>query len=93
MTVGFDDATEQLIITGGTAIRLFRSAGSSDWGLDNVDAALHRFLYTSIYPDQREADVYVAQDSDGYWIKRQIRENLTNKILLTGHRSFLIGES
>ena len=71
ITVGFDDATEQLIITGGTAKSdsFIQIAGSSDWGLDNVEAAFATVsTYIQLYPDQMgSADVYVAQDSDGYW--------------------------
>ena len=73
VTVGFDDATEQLIITGGTAKSdsFIQIAGSSDWGLDNVDAAFATVsTYIQLYPDQQgSADVYVAQDSDGYWVE------------------------
>ena len=71
ITVGFDDATEQLIVTGGTAKSdsFIQIAGSSDWGLDNVEAAFARVsTYIQLYPDQQgSADVYVAQDTDGNW--------------------------
>jgi len=71
--VAFDDATSSLIITGATTSSnsFIQIAGSSDWGLENVDAAFGvSSTYVSLEQDDNGAGlVYVIQDKDGNWIE------------------------
>ena len=71
--VEFDDATSSLIITGATTSSnsFIQIAGSSDWGLENVDAAFGvSSTYVSLEQDDNGAGlVYVIQDKDGNWIE------------------------
>jgi flagellar hook-basal body protein len=71
--VDFDEGTEALIIRGATASdeSFIQIAGSSDWGLENIDAV---FGKTSTYirlaqDEEGSSPVYVSQDKDGNWIE------------------------
>jgi len=71
--VAFDDATSSLNIIGATTSSnsFIQIAGSSDWGLENVDAAFGvSSTYVSLEQDDNGAGlVYVIQDKDGNWIE------------------------
>tara|TARA_B110000977_G_scaffold163069_1_gene208841 strand:- start:1037 stop:3916 length:2880 start_codon:yes stop_codon:yes gene_type:complete len=71
--VDFNDVTESLIITGATSSdeSFIQIAGSSDWGLEDIDAAFGATsTYISLENDlQGNADVYVSQSKEGEWIE------------------------
>ena len=71
--VDFNDVTESLIITGATTSdeSFIQIAGSSDWGLEDIDAAFGATsTYISLENDlQGNAAVYVSQTKDGEWVE------------------------
>lgn len=71
--VDFNDETESLIITGSTtsAESFIQIAGSSDWGLEDIEAAFGATsTYIALENDlQGNAAVYVSQSKDGEWIE------------------------
>lgn len=71
--VEFDDASSALVITGATtsSTSFIQIAGSSDWGLENVDAAFGKAsTYVSLEQDDNGVGpVYVIQDKDGNWVE------------------------
>ena len=71
--VDFNDVTESLIITGSTtsADSFIQIAGSSDWGLEDIEAAFGATsTYISLENDlQGNASLYVSQSKDGEWVE------------------------
>ena len=71
--VDFNDVTESLIITGSTtsADSFIQIAGSSDWGLEDIEAAFGATsTYISLENDlQGNAALYVSQSKDGEWVE------------------------
>ena len=69
--VGFDEASEAIVITGATAsdTSFIQVAGHSDWGLENIDAGFGKTsTYIELVPDYSgTSEVYVTQDNDGNW--------------------------
>lgn len=71
--VDFDEGREALIIRGATASddSFIQIAGSSDWGLENIDAVFGRTsTYIRLAQDSDgTSPVYVSQDKAGNWIE------------------------
>ncbi len=71
--VDFNDVSESLIITGSTtsADSFIQIAGSSDWGLEDIEAAFGATsTYISLENDlQGNAALYVSQSKDGEWVE------------------------
>ena len=73
VTVGFDEGSESLVITGATASdsSFIQVAGHADWGLEDIDAGFGRTSsYIELVPDTSgTSEVYVTQDNAGNWIE------------------------
>ena len=73
VTVGFDEGTESLVITGATAsdTSFIQVAGHADWGLEDIDAGFGKTSsYIELVPDTSgTSEVYVTQDNAGNWIE------------------------
>ncbi len=71
--VDFDEGREALVIRGATASddSFIQIAGSSDWGLENIDAVFGRTsTYIRLAQDSDgTSPVYVSQDKAGNWIE------------------------
>ena len=73
VTVGFDEGSESLVITGATASdsSFIQVAGHADWGLEDIDAGFGKTSsYIELVPDTSgTSEVYVTQDNAGNWIE------------------------
>jgi flagellar hook-basal body protein len=73
VSVGFDESTESIVITGATQSdsSFIQVAGHSDWGLENIDAGFgSTSSYIELVPDvSGTSEVYVTQDNAGNWIE------------------------
>ncbi len=69
--VGFDEASEAIVITGATASddSFIQVAGHSDWGLEDIEAGFGKTsTYIELFADMSgTSEVYVTQDNDGNW--------------------------
>ena len=69
--VGFDEASEAIVITGSTASddSFIQIAGHSDWGLEDIEAGFGKTsTYIELFADMSgTSEVYVTQDNEGNW--------------------------
>ena len=73
VSVGFDESSESLVITGATSsdTSFIQVAGHADWGLEDIDAGFGKTSsYIELVPDTSgTSEVYVTQDNAGNWIE------------------------
>lgn len=73
VSVGFDEGSESIVITGATSSdnSFIQVAGHADWGLEDIDAGFGKTSsYIELVPDTAgTSEVYVTQDNAGNWIE------------------------